>query len=264
MTIEATTTGKAAPRFRRGTTADEGALPIGEADANIFDCPGCSRPLATGTSKCPNCGSRLLAGVKLSKASAFIGTGLAIGLLIGGGGMALSAALTPTVAAPPVDAPPVVTPSQAPVSSVAPPPIDPAIPTAAVSALRQSAEVNQRILVDANLLAAELASGSADGKSIAPILRSLAATAKFGDRLSPAIGTWDQGMLLSQQLVTFYAAIGGAADDGLSAAISNDRAYVKAAERMMQIIAGVTDLDLASRALAAEAKIELPIVGPTP
>ena len=263
MTIEAT--GKATPRFgRRGLAAGDGALPIGEADANIFECPGCARPLATGASRCPGCGTRLLAGVKLVKVTGFVGLGLALGLGLGGGGMALSAALAPTVATPIVDAPPAVTPSQAPVASVAPPAVDPSIPAAAVSALRQSAEVNQRILVDAALLSAALQGDAPTGKSIAPILRSLAATAAFGDRLSPAIGTWDEGAALSQSLVTFYAAIGGAADDGLAAAMSNGRAYEEAGKRMMQIVGGIGEIDAASRVLAAEADLELPPLGPTP
>ena len=165
--------------------------------------------------------------------------------------------------------PPVVTPSTAPVAtaqtgpSVRPAPVDPAIPSAALSALRQSAIVNQRLLTDAQRLSAVLAIKWPTGKDIAPILRSLAATAGFGDQLAPDIASWADGAAVSQDYVTFYAAIGGAADDGLAASLSNNRAYVDAGRRMMKIIGGMTDLDVASRALAATADIELAPLQPS-
>ncbi|MGP1675128.1 MAG: hypothetical protein ACTS8Z_07940, partial [Candidatus Limnocylindrales bacterium] len=165
--------------------------------------------------------------------------------------------------------PPVVTPSTAPVAtaqtgpSVRPAPVDPAIPSAALSALRQSAIVNQRLLTDAQRLSAVLAIKWPTGKDIAPILRSLAATAGFGDQLAPDIASWADGAAVSQDYVTFYAAIGGAADDGLAASLSNNRAYVDAGRRMMKIISGMTDLDVASRALAAAADLELAPLKPS-
>lgn len=244
-------------------------LPIGEADANIFNCPRCARPLGVGTSRCPGCGSRLVAGVRLGRAVGFVAIGLLIGSAIGGGTLAALTVMTRPAAGADVQVPPVVTPSTAPmataqtVPTVRPAPVDSTIPSAALSALRQSAIVNQRLLTDAERLSAVLALRSPTGKDVAPILRSLAATAGFGDRVAPDIAAWEEGAAVSEGHITFYAAIGGAADDGLAASLSNDRAYVDAGRRMMKIIGGITDLDAASRALAATADIELAPLEPS-
>ncbi|MGH2477274.1 MAG: hypothetical protein ACRDIL_18595 [Candidatus Limnocylindrales bacterium] len=258
MTIEAS--GGKASRFGRRSAATVG-LPIGEADANIFNCPACARPLAVRTSRCPGCATRLVAGVRATKAAGFVIVGLLAGLMVGGGSVAVVTAVT-RPATITVDAPPIVTPSQAVLPTSRPvPPVDPGIPTAALTALRQSTVVNQRLLADADKLAAALAASPA-GKDIAPILRSLAANAGFGDGLAPSIAAWDDGLAVSQGLVTFYAAIGGVAQNGLAASLSNTRAYVDAGKRMMAVIDGMTDLDAASRVLAASADLELPLLVP--
>lgn len=238
-------------------------LPIGEADANIFNCPRCARPLGVGTSRCPGCGSRLVAGVRLGRAIGFVVIGFLAGSALGGGTVAAVSALTRPAAGADVQVPPVVTSSTAPTTTAQtaptgrPAPVDPTIPSAALAALRQSAIVNQRLLTDAERLSAVLASKSPTGKEVAPILRTLAATASFGDRIAPDIAAWEDGVAVSEGYVTFYAAIGGVADDGLAASVSNNRAYVDAGGRMMKILAGITALDAASRALAATADVEL-------
>jgi len=94
---------------------------IGAHDANIFLCPRCTRPLAVGVSKCAGCGTRLLAGVPLLKVGGFIGAGLIVGLLVGGGGVGAATLLgrpaTGTVGLPPA----AVLPSAAPApASIAP------------------------------------------------------------------------------------------------------------------------------------------------
>ncbi len=258
MTIEASG-GKASRFGRRQASTVE--LPNGEADAYIFHCPACARPLDAGTSRCPGCRTRLVAEIRATKAAGFVMIGLLAGLMVGGGSVAVVTAVTrPATTA--VDAPPVVTPSQvvAPTSQPVPP-VDPGIPTAALSALRQSTVVNQRLLADASRLADVLA-GSPTGKDIAPLLRSLAATAGFGDGLAPSIAAWDDGLAVSQGLVTFYAAIGGIASDGLAASLTNTHAYVDAGTRMMSVMDGMIDLDAASRTLAASADLDLPLLVP--
>ncbi|MGZ9161072.1 MAG: hypothetical protein ACXW4T_07885 [Candidatus Limnocylindrales bacterium] len=244
-------------------------LPIGEADANIFNCPRCARPLGAGTSRCPGCGSRLVAGVRLGRAIGFVAIGFLVGSALGGGTVAAVTVLTRPAAGADVQVPPVVSPSAAPIATAQPAPttrpapVDPTIPSAALSALRQSAVVNQRLLTDTERLTAVLKAKWPTGKDIAPILRSLAATAGFGDQAAPDIAAWADGAAVSQDYVTFYAAIGGAADDGLAASLSNNRAYVDAARRMMKIIGGITDLDAAARALAATANLELAPLQPS-
>src|SRR5687767_3475519 len=134
------------------------SLSIGEIDANIFACPACSRPLDSGTRRCPGCATHLLAGVKASRAIGFVFVGGLAGTLLGGGLVAaisfLGSRPVEVVVAP---APAVVRPSQAPIASAPAPAVDPAIPSSALSALRQSTLLNQRVLDDAARLTAALA-----------------------------------------------------------------------------------------------------------
>jgi hypothetical protein len=252
---------------RRGTRMAP-SLPIGEIDANIVACPACSRPLDSGTRRCPGCATRLIAGVKATRAIGFIFVGGLAGTVLGGGLVAAISFLgTRPVEAVVAPAPAVVRPSQAPIASApAPAPaVDPGIPTSALSALRQSTLLNQRVLDDAARLTAALATTTPSSSEIAPILRSMASTAMFGQRLAPTVGGWAQAEKVSTDLVAFYAAIIETADQGLSSSLSSDRTYVAAGERMLKFMAGLDALDAASRTLAAAADLELPpLTPPTP
>jgi hypothetical protein len=264
MTVEV-----ASGRARRGKNARIQQAAIGEADANIFNCPRCARPLAVGNSRCAGCGLRMVAGVPLTRVLAFVVPGLLVGLLVGGGLVVAVSTLTRPADRPVAQAPTTVLPSAAPVAPVAPvapsaaaPIVDPAIPAAAVSALRQSTTLNQRLLADADRLSAALASDRPSGAEIAPLLRALVSTASFGDRLAPKVAQWDEGAAVSESLATFYSAVGRVASEGLTASVRNDRAYVDAGKRMLVTLDQLTDLDAASRTLAASAKLELPPLVP--
>jgi hypothetical protein len=254
-------------RARRGKAVTTEQIAIGEADANIFNCPRCSRPLAVGNSKCAGCGLRLVAGVPLGRVAGFVAAGLVVGLLVGGGAVAAVTALTRPVDKPVAQAPATVVPTAAAVATsvalpVPAPAVDPAIPASAVSALRQSTTLNQRLMADADRLAAVLASDRPSGAEIAPLLRAMASTASFGDRLAPSVAGWSDGAAVSRSLATFYAAVGSVAEEGLTASVQNNRAYVDAGKRMLVVLNQLTDLDAASRELAATADIELPPLVP--
>ena len=246
---------------------------IGATDTNIFLCPRCTRPLAVGVWKCAGCSTRLVAGVPLLKVSGFISLGLVLGFAVGGGIVGAMMVLNQPVAAPIAAPPAVLIPSAAPVASgvtvpsVAPAPgggtVDPAIPPAALTALRQSTTVNQRLLADADLLATAMSSTTPSPAEIAPLLRSLASTAAFGDRIATTVGTWDDGAEVSAALATFYGSIDRIADDGLAASVTNDRAYRDAGRRMLALLDGLPDLDASARGLAATADVELPPLRPT-
>jgi hypothetical protein len=252
---------------RRAAAAAQAGMPIGEADANIFDCPSCARPLGASTTKCPGCGTRVVARVPLGRAAGFVVVGLMIGLGLGAGGTALAMTLTRPAAPAVVQAPPAAAPSlaasAAPLPSAQPaPPLDPAVPSAAISALRQTTVVNQRILVDAERLGAALAVSRPTAKDLAPILRGLSVTSGYRDRLAPDIARWAAGETVSAGYVAFYGAIGAAAEGALTYSITNDRVYVDAGRRILAVVTGLTDLDAATRALAAQADLELPALVP--
>jgi hypothetical protein len=207
-----------------------------------------------------------VAGVPLLKVSGFVALGLVAGLTVGGGvvAVAMSGGQQVAIAQPPVAAIPSAVPVApvAPVVTAAPPPVAPLVPPAALSALRQSAVVNQRLLADADLLATALGATKPSSADIAPLLRGLASTASFGDRLAPAVAKWDDGDAVSVALGAFYGSIGRIADEGLSASLTNERAYVDAGRQMLALMDGLTDLDAASRGLAASADLELPPLVP--
>ena len=258
------------PRPRRTKRAAEAeSLAIGEQDANIFDCPRCDRPLAAGNSRCPGCGLRLIARVPMGRALGFVAVGVLAGTLVGGlvaGGAVL--ATRPATAAPsaaPIagaSGAPVTGPraSGLPVASAALPPGAPLAAPAAVAALRQTAVLHQRIVTDADRLAAALAMSKPSSADLARALRALSADAAFGARLAPEVARWDEATAVSGQLDTFYADISDAAKDGLAASLQNTKAYVAAGKAMLKAVDTLAPLDAASRARAATAGVDLPPV----
>jgi hypothetical protein len=244
---------------RRGGARAATPLQIGEVDANIFACPACSRPLGNGTSRCPGCGARLIAGVKASRAGVFMGIGVFSGMVVSGAFMGIGSLVAPRPAdVAVVPAPPVVTPTQAPIASAPPPVVAPGIPSSALSALGQSTSINQRLLADAGRLTTVLAASKPSSADIAPILRTMNTSAAFGARLAPSVGDWDRADAVSDDLAAFYAAVAATAEQGLSSSLRSTRAYVAAAERMLDVVARVEGIDDASRTLAASADLELP------
>jgi hypothetical protein len=269
MTIDAVHGSVEAPHIR----ATDGVA-IGSPDANIFLCPRCTRPLAVGASRCAGCRTRLVAGVPVLKVTGFVGLGLLAGLAFGGGTVGAltvlgghTAAVAPPVAAAP--SPAVVASAAAsgvPVASGASAPsavpADPAVPAPAVTALRRSTTVNQRLLVGADLLGKALATRNPSPADIAPLLRSLGSTASFGDGIATTVGTWDEAASLSTALASFYSSIDRIAQDALTASITNERAYRDAGTRMLAVLDRLTQLDADTRALAAKVDVELPPLTP--
>ena len=255
MTIDALP-GKARRSTRRKTELP--SLAIGELDANIVACPACARPLDAGASKCPACGQRMIAGVRASRALGFIAGGLVAGLVVGStltGTVALltlpgtTAVVTPIASALPVAS--ALTPaSAAPITL-------PSIPSGAVSAIRQSAELNQRLANDAGRLASVLAVREPSSSDLARILRSLSANAAFGERVAPNVASWAAATGLSMELTALYADVGRTARDGLAASLRNTDAYLKASRTMLTVLSGLVDLDAQTRPLAAEAELVL-------
>jgi hypothetical protein len=260
MTIEAAR-GKST-RAKRAMREEREDLPIGEADANIFNCPACARPLGVGTSRCPGCSTRLIASIRLSRAVGFMAVGAMVGSLLGGGLVGVAWLVNGIEPVSAVHTTPVVAPSgapiaSAPIASARAPVIDPAIPPSALSALRQSALLNQRLVTDSAKLTAALAARESTSVEIARALRALAANAAFGDRIAPDVADWTDAALVSDGLTDFYATIGATAREGLAASLNNTGAYVAAGRAMLGVMDGLDDLDAAARALAASAQLEL-------
>ena len=240
-------------------------LAIGETDAHVFNCPSCARPLSEGTSKCPGCGVRLIMGVRLKRASAILGLGIALGILAGG--LVTAAAITLGLHDSAAAAMPVATPipTAAPTPTVAPITIiDPAGPAAAASALSGTAVVNGRIAVDSETLSSTLARSDATTIEIARALRSLAADAALGIDLAGRLETWPDAKSVRTGLDDFYRSMADTARAGLRYSLNDETDYRKAGGDMVKVLAGLGQVDARSRAFAAANNLELaPVAVPS-
>lgn len=243
-------------------TPDQGGPAIGETDAHVFSCPACARPLSNGTSRCPGCGTRLIMGVRVKRAGGILALGLVLGAFIGGVatvaaiGLSLKAS-EPAVAAQPSLAPVAVAVNPSPGPTTAP---FTGAPAAALSALSGTAVVNGQIAVDAATLEAALARPGARGIEIARALRSLAADATLGVDLTGRLGSWPAGSAVMSRLDAFYRSMATTAHDAFRRSVTDVAAYRSAGAEMMTVLAGLGDVDAASRSLATTVDLELPPV----
>lgn len=233
---------------------------IGGADANVFNCPACARPLSEGTSRCPSCGVTLVMGVMARRAAAILGLGMVFGILIGGAVTASAITLSlhdvKTVAAAVPTSPPATAATAVPSAishAIAPPP-------AAVAALSGTAVVNGRIAVDAVTLRDTLAKPNVTTNELARALRSLSADAALGTDLVDRMTAWRGAESVMSQLGEFYTTVAATAQQGLRASLTDAGAYHDAATHMDTVLLGLDGVDAASRTLAATVNLELPPV----
>src|SRR3954447_22239343 len=234
-------------------------LAIGDADAHVFTCPACARPLSDGTSSCPGCGTRLIMGVRLKRAGAILALGVVIGVLVGG--LTTAAAITLSVHDPARVAPAAV---PAPVAAVVPSALpsfvvvpDLGAPVASVSALSGTAVVNGRITADATTLAQALRRSNATAIELARALRSLAADAALGVDLAGRLQPWTEAADVRVGLDDFYRTMADTARQGLRSSLTDDAAYRRAGSSMLAVLRKLGDIDARSRALAGTVDLEL-------
>jgi hypothetical protein len=242
-----------------GPAKDANGLAIGDDDAHVFNCPVCARPLSEGTAKCPGCGSYLIMGVRLKRASAILALGVVVGILLGG--LTTAAAITmslrePAAAVTPSSPPLAVVPSAAPSIDI---PIVPAN-VAALSALSGTAVVNGRITVDADTLSSTLRRSNATSIEIARALRSLAADAALGIDQSGRLQPWTEAADVRSKLEAFYRDMADTARGGLRASLADVSAYRKAGDAMLKVLRTLGPVDAESRTLAGTVDLELPPV----
>ncbi len=245
------------------------SLPIGDDQASdVFACPSCGRPLASGTTRCAGCGTLLLVGVPARRAGLFVVIGVAGGLVVGGliAGIVATASLTApgpapiagtsptTVTTPVAGADTITTPSG---GAPAADPI-PAIPVAASSALRLTVTVDDRLSASAATLRALLDAPVFDAVGAAAILRGIAVDASYGSDVVRRLDGWAAAAGLQAQLRDYYGALRAAAREGLGASITSDAAYRTAGQQMLDLLAGLPATRAAIDSLAAANGIVLP------
>ncbi len=234
-------------------------LAIGETGANVFECPGCSRPLEHGTRRCPGCRTRFMLGVTARRAASILTIGALFGVLVGGSATGAIFTISAAQARPAA----VVTPSTAPIATGAVPtlaPVEVGVPHAAVSALSGTAVVNGRITVDAETLTAALAKPGASAIEIARALRSLAADAALGIDLAGRLGPWTEATDVQAELDAFYRSMADTARSALRASFADPAAYRSSGAQMVTVLSMLGEVDTSSRQLAATVDLELPPV----
>ena len=267
-------------------SAPTAAFAIGEFDQTIFDCPACSRPLALGARRCPGCGTRLVRGVTLGKASLFIALGLVVGLLAGsaGGlvfGLSQAAVAAPRQAATPPSAAPVTgtnggghpistvnVPSPSPGAPTATPiaatPVPVPVPPVTASAFGQVLATNGRLAENRAALKASLNAAVFDASSVAQSLRSISADSIFGQQVAGHLSEWPGSSAVGAQLERFYGAVHDAAAKGLVASVRNQAANRTAAKAMVKLLDELRAIDTAVRTVAGSAGLDLPVASGQP
>ncbi len=235
-------------------------IAIGEVDAHVFNCPSCARPLSDGTWRCDNCGALLILGVTAKRASAILGLGLVVGVLLGG--VVTAAAITLSLHDKPVEAPAAAVATPAPVATAIPNVVTAPVgaPQAAVTALSGTAVVNGRISADTTTLAATLADSHATTIDLARGLRSLSADAALGTDLVARLAQWRDADAAAGPLGDFYRKMSTTATLALRDSLNDASGYRSSASEMLDVLKGLSAVDAASRALAATVDLELPPV----
>lgn len=266
-------------RSRPTPAAAESSLAIGEIDQTIFACPACARPLAIGARKCPGCGTRLVLGVELRRASVFTAAGLFIGILFGAGGLfvaitvdrlgqpadpggpasaAAAANLPGGSNSPEPSATSASSPRPAATASPRPSQATSTVPALSRSALSQALALNGRIRESGDLLTAALAARRFDAPAVSGVLRTLSSDAVVGLGLASHVGAWPGGVTAATALTTLYTSVKATAAEGLAASVRNEKAYRAAATQMVALLAGMEAVDAVVLEAAAEAGVTVP------
>jgi hypothetical protein len=204
----------------------------------------------------------LVLGVASQKASLLLAIGTALGLLAGVvGGLAFATITAPRadtgsntaqlpVATAPASAS--VAPTAAAVAS------GPSVPSIVTSSIAAAADVDNRLSVAAGALHAELHRADPRPKSVADVLRSIAADAGQGVELATGMATWTGANAVGTDLKRFYGDIRELARSSLNASLTNTGAYRNAAASMVQALATMPAIDARLREAAESAGVELP------
>ncbi len=239
------------------------SMPIGEEDRNIFSCPVCSRPLATGVRRCPGCRTRLVLGVPMARASVFASVGLVVGLTTGGILGVTGMAGAGNAGGPGPSAPVIgVVPSDTPSASIAPSPTVwpslPTVPATARSAMGQVGTLADRLADAGEDLQFALDQPVLDGVEVAETLRTMNSTAAFGVDVAHRLGTWAAAEPVAEELESFYEEIRRTARAGLAASVRNESAYRASATAMLLVLEKLAPLLDQARPLAETIDVDLP------
>jgi hypothetical protein len=255
MTINALRRRGRGAESKRAPAREPEPLAIGESGRDIFNCPSCARPLGVGSNHCPGCGTWLVLGVQGRRAGLFVTLGLIVGMLIGGtistSYLALTRSLAPATSGDSTGAVPSAAPTFIPVA-------DPVVTPAGLSALRQTAILNERLVGTAVRLHAALMAPSFDANEIARAIRAINGDASVGAELAARAAAWAPATSVSTELAAAYQGLATIAREGLRAPLRDPAAYRTTAERMIASLAALGEVDALARAIVAAAATDAP------
>jgi hypothetical protein len=250
-------------RLPRPQPASVDAIPIGEADSEIFGCPVCERPLAVGTTRCPGCRTHLVLGRPMRKVVFYtiLGTAgvLTVALTLV---TLLSVVQAMSARGTDNDLRPSAAPS-GPTTTAGPPPAT-HVSANARSALDGSVMVNRRLAASGALLRTALVRKDLDSFAVAGLLRDLAADATYGADLIARLRPWTDAGVVASDLERLYLDVRSTARGGLVASLTNDRAYRLAGQRMLTVLHRIGALNAGIRTLADSAGVDLPSLPEAP
>lgn len=249
--------GRGRGRGHRRTPVLPEPLVIGEVEQEIGACPACARPIARGAPRCPGCGTRMLIGVPARRAGVFLVLGASMGTLLGGFGAA-AAISSRGVDSPAPSGAAIANPVPSPQATLAATSSPATIPSLARSALVHSGDVNVRLAVAGSDLRSALFATDLDTAEVIRLLRSVAGDAAEGADLSGRLGGWRDAASEVAQLRGFYATVRDTARQGLRWSPGDDAGYRGAATAMLDVLAGMDDIDATARDLADAAGVTLP------
>ena len=232
---------------------------IGVPNAQLFDCPACGRPLARGTSKCSNCGTRLVGGRPMRRVATFAAIAAVVLVAVAAIGMT---ALATSPSQPATGGVPTTPPaaSQPATTAAVPsePPAPTGIPAGAAAALGGTAVVNNRIVSDSDTLAEVLTNADSPTIDVARAMRALAADAQLGLDMTGRLTPWTEAAPVVAKLNAFYEDLTGAARDALRVSLNDATAYRAAGAGLIAKVRGLAEVDAATRELATSAGLTLP------
>ena len=216
-----------------------------------FPCPSCTRPLVRGSRHCAGCGALLVFEVRASRAGAIAGTGLLVGLIVGGLGATVFL---------PRDAAPAASAAVAGPGASGDAVIGVTVTGSAGAALRGTTALNGRLAAEAGSLADAVAAKSFPTADVVRILRRMSADVNAGAGMVPALEGWPAASQHQVALEEFYADLADEIDRGLAASVNSAGQYKKAARGVLAALSRMPALDAAARTLADTAGMEMPVV----
>jgi len=139
-------------------------------------------------------------------------------------------------------------------------PVTPIAAAEGAAALRGTTTLNGRLVAEAGPLARAVAAKSFPVSDVVKVLRRMSADTRAAAAMVKALDGWPAAGTQQAALAAFYAELGSEIDGALAASSRSVAAYKTATRQVVATLAKVAELDAASRSLAADVGLSLPVI----